>query len=701
MRICEVWGVPFLDVRCHQILVDSVPNCEMLWVHRAHHWQVSSTHTVRSTHSRVSLEQKVYQNQMIVELIVATTCVAATSTGLFVLAAVAGEKHKDRVLDRGRELFHRRHLDRAIQWYRRFIASRKGQVSLNVALAHEELAQALQCKSILAHGGDSSSFQSLLRNYENFGNAWSDECCDAAENHHRQALLIRRELMCQTSHLLEARSQFKLGMLLRNKGQYSSGIACFQASIEIYKSKAPNSLALAHAYKGLAFLFFGQGRFEEASRCLRKAVDIGEKLCDDILDAASSMHDKPETIYWHAVFLCNTAWFLLRENRGVEQHAGNLLARARQMTKEVPALHGYIDFVTGFLLNQFNEPRYFEVATTRLKHALETLKNHSFSAYMVQECNAQLALAYSHILAPEKAHICIDLLAQSIDYFESRGDKKSVPYALTQQVFGKVKLRLFKPLDARDYLQDSHDIIAEEAPNNYFLVNAISSDQSVVQDAVVAYEKAISRQQVPPSPKSTIHMWDLEACEVFLSHTGHSEQSTHVAGHVESQLQQYHGARVFLDSKYMDRACFDWQREIKKNVRACKVFVVFISVEFYERFWCLEELDLAIYWGKPILPVCFDCSPRKVDESVRRQIGETLTRHSEAPVDPVKAERWAQNLEKLRTIQAVRNYDLSKHNQSTFVTRIIDEIKGELAEKSDSCDALIRAKLHELQIPLG
>ncbi|MEQ9236348.1 toll/interleukin-1 receptor domain-containing protein [Coleofasciculus sp. E2-BRE-01] len=48
---------------------------------------------------------------------------------------------------------------------------------------------------------------------------------------------------------------------------------------------------------------------------------------------------------------------------------------------------------------------------------------------------------------------------------------------------------------------------------------------------------------------------------------------------------------------------YNWRREINRGIRQSSCVLFFVSQASIESEWCLEELRVAIWWRKPVLPV--------------------------------------------------------------------------------------------------
>jgi len=93
-----------------------------------------------------------------------------------------------------------------------------------------------------------------------------------------------------------------------------------------------------------------------------------------------------------------------------------------------------------------------------------------------------------------------------------------------------------------------------------------------------------------------------QLCSVFLSHTGADSDAAAFAGFLASKLRDKYNIDAFLDSETLETGD-TWRQKIEDSAKGCKVFVAILSKHYFERFWCLHELDLAFRHNVSVVPV--------------------------------------------------------------------------------------------------
>ena len=136
---------------------------------------------------------------------------------------------------------------------------------------------------------------------------------------------------------------------------------------------------------------------------------------------------------------------------------------------------------------------------------------------------------------------------------------------------------------------------------------------------------------------------------IFISH---SSRDNRVALDLKERLKDLGHSSVFLDFDPEDGipAGRDWEKELYRNIRACRAAIVLCSQHSMGSKWCFMEITHARALGKPIFPVKIDdCSldgvladRQVVDFSVNTEDGfERLKRGLlAAGVDPAAAFEW-------------------------------------------------------------
>ena len=92
--------------------------------------------------------------------------------------------------------------------------------------------------------------------------------------------------------------------------------------------------------------------------------------------------------------------------------------------------------------------------------------------------------------------------------------------------------------------------------------------------------------------------------KVFLSHTKKDRAVEALVSFLSDTLKRMNINR-FVEYESILPATF-WEDEIEENCGYCDVFVFFLSQKFFDRHWCMRELDIALSIKKRVLPVLCD-----------------------------------------------------------------------------------------------
>lgn len=155
---------------------------------------------------------------------------------------------------------------------------------------------------------------------------------------------------------------------------------------------------------------------------------------------------------------------------------------------------------------------------------------------------------------------------------------------------------------------------------------------------------------------------------VFISHTGQDLSSMHFAAHLSESLQQLE-IKYFYDTQTILPGDF-WKEKIETSVEDCRLFVCILSPKYFQRFWCLKELHLALQSQKKILPVYLEGGPPKVDSNFRKLLLESIG----GKASETDLEDWANSVRRLDEIQAIRNYSTAKDAQLEMKTKTVGRI---------------------------
>ena len=146
--------------------------------------------------------------------------------------------------------------------------------------------------------------------------------------------------------------------------------------------------------------------------------------------------------------------------------------------------------------------------------------------------------------------------------------------------------------------------------------------------------------------------------QVFLSYSHQDHEFvSRLAIHLEDR-----GADVWIDK--MDiHAGTEWREEITRGIRGCKVFVLVVSPTSLRSGWAQREVDLAVRYGKPILPLLYR----------RAQLPAALERYQYISF---RQGSYAQNLNDLVAQLARHGVSVRDVDQGQLVQRDRDRLLG-------------------------
>jgi len=183
-------------------------------------------------------------------------------------------------------------------------------------------------------------------------------------------------------------------------------------------------------------------------------------------------------------------------------------------------------------------------------------------------------------------------------------------------------------------------------------------------------------------------------CPVFLSHTGVDPDAAAFAAFVGAKLQDKYEIDSFLDSKTLDAGDI-WRHKIETHAKRCKVFVAILSKHYFERFWCLHELDLAFRNNCIVIPVYFvDPNPSGDKKEIHKveipkatntefadKLGRMLAEKQLEEDSSVVLRRWWTNMTALDAIHGMRHYSVHKHWMNDFCNQVAEEVHNQLLEE--------------------
>lgn len=170
--------------------------------------------------------------------------------------------------------------------------------------------------------------------------------------------------------------------------------------------------------------------------------------------------------------------------------------------------------------------------------------------------------------------------------------------------------------------------------------------------------------------------------EVFVSHTGQDEGAKVFASHLSDAFENQ-GVEQFYDAWSL-RGGDKWKEKIAQSVRNCKVFVCIISPTYFERYWCMHELDLACRERLVILPVYFDGALPDVDDTLFRETFFRLHReHSKSWVSETRVKQWLANVVNLQEHQGIFKDSVAKYAEVALKKKVVAAVLCKLGREAE------------------
>jgi TIR domain len=162
--------------------------------------------------------------------------------------------------------------------------------------------------------------------------------------------------------------------------------------------------------------------------------------------------------------------------------------------------------------------------------------------------------------------------------------------------------------------------------------------------------------------------------QAFISHTGQDPGAATFAAQLSKDLRGI-GISTFLDHRSLGGGD-DWSEVIKHNARHSHVMVVVLSQSYFQQWWCMRELDLAVsakMQGEHIavIPVYYGITDLgdmiKTQQQAWQEMWEGFIQKGK---EAVNVKRWVANLHWLKErCQGIRRTDTSKNRESSWERR--------------------------------
>jgi len=139
----------------------------------------------------------------------------------------------------------------------------------------------------------------------------------------------------------------------------------------------------------------------------------------------------------------------------------------------------------------------------------------------------------------------------------------------------------------------------------------------------------------------------------FLSHTKRDETAKNFTVNLKDEADKV-GLVCFCDYRSIPLGV-TWGDHIKEAAASCAGgFVAILSPQYFQRHWCMKELDLAFKHKQPILPVYYSLSGPSELPDKDAFCSFLKENDSEQLLEEDDVERWWKNIEELKKIQPIR-----------------------------------------------
>jgi leucine-rich repeat protein SHOC2 len=168
-----------------------------------------------------------------------------------------------------------------------------------------------------------------------------------------------------------------------------------------------------------------------------------------------------------------------------------------------------------------------------------------------------------------------------------------------------------------------------------------------------------------PLPMAASTSTSADVYDVFINHRRPDVKKT-LASHLYHRLIS-HGLQVFLDYQELNVG-ENFDSEIKGAIKSASVHVAIFSQTYAESKWCLNELQLMLESGSPIIPVFYKVKPADlrwtrgkdgVYAQALSKLEEKRTYDSQPRYDPTTVENWRNAL---FTVSGISGFELDAFN---------------------------------------
>ena len=166
----------------------------------------------------------------------------------------------------------------------------------------------------------------------------------------------------------------------------------------------------------------------------------------------------------------------------------------------------------------------------------------------------------------------------------------------------------------------------------------------------------------------------------FISHTGQDPAAGNFAAHLHDKLEDQDMLH-FYDGLSIEPG-EEWKERIRSEVEKCAVFVAILSPTYFQRYWCMHELDLAFRHGRHIFPVYYGPHGRKDLPSDKDEFISHFAEEERADQDEL--ERWWNNVRRLPEKHDIRmsSFAYKKDAEVLLKNFVVRELRKLLEQKT-------------------
>ena len=224
--------------------------------------------------------------------------------------------------------------------------------------------------------------------------------------------------------------------------------------------------------------------------------------------------------------------------------------------------------------------------------------------------------------------------------------------------------------------------ITTEASKLTVNVLAILLALKIVATILMAGPLVITKLQRDPEKDDTKAPTATNHKKVFLSHTGRTATRLPFVTGLFRELER-RGIPPFVDYEGIELGT-KWAKKIEEKARTCQVFVCILCMTYFEQYWCMHELDLALEHDRTILVVINDGCERLLKDFKEASFRRMYRRNP--MVSEHELDRWCRNIQELRQFQQLWNLHKGKRAEERFLVEVVSAVEDLLNDVSQKHD---------------